>query len=280
MEGLRADYVRAYAGSSGPLHQSVVAFTSPSRPYVTADPGYEAGEGAARFIGAPVIRVPLTKTYAHDVKALAAASPSAGLIYVCNPNNPTGTLTPREDIEWLVENKPKGSVVLLDEAYIHFSGAPTCCDLVAKDKDVVLLRTFSKIYGMAGVRAGVAMARPDLLRKLGGYSSSPLPASAMVAAKVSLKSKNLVPERRKIVADVRGDVLGFLDQHNFQYVPSVSNKFMVNVRRPGLEVIEAMRREKIYIGRVWPSWPTWVRVTVGTQEEMDRFKTAFLKVMA
>ena len=81
----------------------------PTKPFVTADPGYEAGERAAKFIGAKVIRVPLTKTYAHDVKAMAAASPNAGLIYVCNPNNPTGTLTPQADIEWLVANKPKGS---------------------------------------------------------------------------------------------------------------------------------------------------------------------------
>ena len=102
----------------------MLAFTGPDKPFVTCDPGYEAGENAARFIGAKVIRVPLTKTYSHDVKAMAAASPNAGLIYICNPNNPTGTITPRADIEWLVENKPKGSVILLDEAYIHISEEP------------------------------------------------------------------------------------------------------------------------------------------------------------
>jgi histidinol-phosphate/aromatic aminotransferase/cobyric acid decarboxylase-like protein len=90
----------------------------------------------------------------------------------------------------------------------------------------------------------------------------------------------VVPERRKIIGDVRKDVLAFLDQHGFDYIPSVSNKFMVNVRRPGKEIIEAMMKEKIYIGRVWPSMPTYVRVSVGTQEEMNKFKTAFLKVMA
>ena len=123
-KALKPNYVQPYAGSSAPLHQAVLAFTSPTKPFVTADPGYEAGERAAAFIGAKVIRVPLTKTYAHDVKAMAAAEPDAGLIYVCNPNNPTGTLTPRADIEWLLENKPKGSILLLDEAYIHIAGAP------------------------------------------------------------------------------------------------------------------------------------------------------------
>jgi histidinol-phosphate aminotransferase len=280
MEGLKANYVHPYAGSSAPLHQAVLAFTGPTKPFVTADPGYEAGERAAKFIGAKVISVPLTKTYAHDVKAMAAASPDAGLIYICNPNNPTGTLTPREDIEWLVENKPKGSILLLDEAYIHIAGAQPGSDFVAKDKDVIILRTFSKIYGMAGLRAGAAFGRPDLLQKIQPYSAGALPVTGMVAATASLKSKTLVPERRKIIGDVRMDVLAFLDKHKFKYVPSVSNKFMVDVGKPGGQVIEALRKEKIYVGRVWPSWPNHVRVSVGTQDEMDKFKTAFLKVMA
>ena len=280
MESLKPSYVHPYAGSSAPLHQAVLAFTSPTKPFVTADPGYEAGERAAKFVGSKVVRVPLTKTYAHDVKAMAAADPTAGVIYVCNPNNPTGTLTPREDIEWLLENKPAGSILLLDEAYIHIAGAKMCSDLVARDKDIVILRTFSKIYGMAGLRAGAAMGRPDLLQKIQGYSAGALPITGMVAATASLKSKGLVPERRKIIAGVRENVFEFLDKHNFQYVPSVSNKFMVNVNRPGGEIIDALRKEKIYIGRVWPSWPTYVRVSVGTQDEMNKFKTAFLKVMA
>jgi histidinol-phosphate aminotransferase len=281
-EGLKSNYIRPYAGSSAPLHQAVLAFTSPDRPLVTADPGYEAVEVAARFIGSKALRVPLTSSYAHDVKAMAAASPNAGLIYICNPNNPTGTMTPRADIDWLIANKPAGSVVLLDEAYVHIAGDRSlmCSDLVAHDKDVVILRTFSKIYGMAGLRAGAAMGRPDLIEKLGGFSAGALPITGVVAATASLKSKTVVPERRKIIGDVRADVLAFMDKHNFKYVPSVSNKFMVDVKRPGGQIIEAMRQEKIYIGRVWPSWPTYVRVTIGTQEEMNKFKTAFLKVMA
>ena len=279
-EGVPPDHVQIFAGSSAPLHQAVLAFTSPSKPFVTADPGYEAGERAARFIGSKVIRVPLTKDYAHDVKGMAMANPNAGLIYLCNPNNPTGTPTAKADIEWLVANKPAGSVVMIDEAYAHIAGIPFNSDLVAAGKDVIILRTFSKIYGMAGIRAGAALARPDLLQKFVPYSAGAMPVTAMAAAIASLKVKNLVPERREIIKNVREDTLAFLDKHDFHYVPSVSNKFMVDVKRPGEDVILALRKEKIYIGRVWASWPTYVRVTVGTQEEMDRFKTAFLKVMA
>jgi histidinol-phosphate aminotransferase len=279
-EGVPASHVNPYPGSSQPLHLAVIAFTSPQKSLVTGDPGYEAPERAAEFIGSKVNRVPLTKTYAHDVKAMAKADPNAGLLYVCNPNNPTGTTTSRSDIEWLLANKPAGSILLIDEAYIHFSDAPRTTDLVAAGKDVVVLRTFSKIYGMAGLRAGAAIGRPDLLQRMSGYAAGALPVTAMVGATASLKSKSVVPERARINRRVREDTLEFLDKHNFHYVPSVSNKFMVDVKRPGREVIEAMRREKVYIGRVWPSWPTYVRVTVGTPEEMAKFKAAFLKVMA
>lgn len=278
-EGVKLDYVRVYAGSSAPLHQSVLAFTSPERPLVTADPGYEAADRAATFIGSKVVKVPLTKDYAHDVKAMLAAGGNAGLYYISNPNNPSGTLTSKSDIEWLVANKPKGSVVMVDEAYTHIAGAPFNTDLVAADKDVIVLRTFSKIYGMAGLRAGAAIARPDLIEKLAGLSAGMLPITGMVAASASLVQKNLVPERRKIIGDIREDTFAFLDKNNFHYVPSVSNCFMVDTGRPGNDVVMALRKEKVYIGRVWSAWPTYVRVTVGTQDEMNKFKAAFLKVM-
>jgi histidinol-phosphate aminotransferase len=282
-EGVKSSYVRPFAGSSAPLHQAVLAFTSPEKAFVTCDPGYEAGERAAEFIGAKVVRVPLLKdkAYAHDVKGMLEQGQNAGLFYVCNPNNPTGTLTPKEDIEWLVANKPAGSIVMIDEAYIHIAGAPMMTHLAAQDKDVIILRTFSKIYGMAGLRAGAAIGRPDLLQKLSSYSSGALPITGMAAATASLKSKTLVPERRKIMGDNRNDLHAFLDKHNFQYVPSTSNCIMIDVASKGAENVRAaLRNEKVYIGRVWKSWPTHVRVSIGTADEMAKFKTAFLKVMA
>jgi histidinol-phosphate aminotransferase len=280
-EGVKQNYVRIFAGSSGPLHQAVLAFTSPTRPFVTCDPGYEAGERAARNFGVPVVRVPLLKDkgYAHDVKAMANV-PAAGLIYLCNPNNPTGTLTPSEDIEWLANNMPKGAILMIDEAYTHIAGAKFHSDLVAKDKDVVILRTFSKIYGMAGLRAGAAIARPDLLDKISLYSSTMMPITGMAAASASLQSKTVVPERRKLIGDVREDVFSFMEKHNYSYVKSQSNCFMVDVKRNPREVQSKIAAEKVFIGRVWPSWPTHVRISIGTQDEMNKFKAAFLKVMA
>src|SRR5260221_10029292 len=182
-QGLKPEYVRAFPGSGEPLHFSVLAFTSSSRSYVTADPGYEAGMHAAKISGARVVKTPLTASHAHDVKEMLSAAPDAGLFYVCTPNNPTGTLTPHADIEYLVEHKPKGSVVLVDEAYIHFSDATTALDLVRADKDVIVLRTFSKIYGMAGLRCGLAIGRPDLIEKVSRFSGrNSLPGTAVGAA--------------------------------------------------------------------------------------------------
>jgi histidinol-phosphate aminotransferase len=280
-EGLDADHILPFAGSSDPLHRAVLAFTSKEKPFMMADPGYEAGGRAAQFIGARVVKVPLTPSYAHDVIAMvkAAHNRKAGLIYICNPNNPTGTITPRADIEWLIANKPEGTVLLLDEAYIHFTDEPVCSDLVAMDKDLIVLRTFSKLYGMAGLRAGAAMGRPDLIAKLMGYGAGALPMTGMVGATASLKVKNLVPERRRAVKDVREDVFAFLQKNNVTFVPSVSNFFMLDAKTPARRLVEAMKKEKIYIGRVWPTWPTYARVSVGTKEEMARFKTALLKVM-
>ena len=279
-EGLKPEYVMPFAGSSDPLHRSVMAFTSPSKSFVAGDPGYEAGARAAEFVGAKIHRVPLAKDHAHDVKAMVAADPNAGVLYICNPNNPTGTLTKRSDIDWLIENKPKGSILLLDEAYLHFSGAEPGSDLVAADKDVVILRTFSKLYGMAGLRAGAAFGRPDLLAKLRPLGAGALPVTGMVGAAESLKVKDLITTRRKGMRDVRSDVFSFLDKHNFSYLPCDSNCFMLDAKRPAGELVKAMAKEKVFIGRVWPAMPTHTRITVGTADEMAKFQAALLKVTA
>jgi len=279
MEGLKPDYVRAYAGSSEPLHYTVLAFTSPEKSLVMGDPAYEAPMRAASYSKAKICKVPLTKNHAHDVKAMTGADPNAGVLYICNPNNPTGTKTTREDIEYALANKPKGSILLVDEAYIHFSDAKPVLDLVAADKEIVVLRTFSKIYGMAGLRCGFAIARPDLLAKLEPYGWNSMPVTAVVAATSSLKHKRLVPERKKINADIRNDVFSWLTANNYSFVPSESNCFMVDVKRPGKQLIDAIEQRKVYIGRVWPVWPTHVRVTVGTAPEMEAFKKAFKEAM-
>ena len=277
--GLPVDHVTAYAGSSAPLHQAVLAFCSPTRPFVTADPGYEAGEFAAKAINAKVIRVPLTATFAHDVHKMASADPTPGLIYLCNPNNPTGTLTPHADILWLADHLPAGCVLVVDEAYIHMADVPMATELVKAGKEVIILRTFSKLYGLAGLRAGAALGRPDLLAKVAMWSAGPLPSLGITAATASLNVPDLVARRRKIIGDIREQTFHFLQKHDIAFVPSVSNCFMVKTERPGAEIVAALRAHNVYIGRVWPSWPNHVRVSVGTAEDMAKFQVALVKVL-
>jgi histidinol-phosphate aminotransferase len=283
MEGLDPNSVVAYPGSSEPLHFTVMAFTGKGRPLVVADPGYEAPTAAAEVVGAEVIKVPLADPRGaamHDIKAMVAAASAPGVIYICNPNNPTGTCTPRADIEYAVANAPKGTILLIDEAYIHLCDAPHSLDFVKDGKDVIVLRTFSKLYGMAGIRMGFAVGRPDLLKKISVYGGfNALPITALAAAKASLLDPDLVPSRKKIIGDIRAENLAWLKSNGYACTPSESNCFMVEVKRPGKEVQAALAAKDMYVGRIWPAWPTQLRITVGTADEMASFRKAFTEVM-
>jgi histidinol-phosphate aminotransferase len=278
--GLKPENIAVYAGSSEPLHYSVLAFTSPTRSLVTADPSYESPVVAAKVVGATVHKVALTADVAHDVKAMVAADPSAGLIYICNPNNPTGTITPREDILWALAHKPEGSILLVDEAYIHLSEEADVLDMVAAGKDLIVLRTFSKVYGMAGIRCGLAIGRPDLLAKLQPYLQNSMPVTALAAARASIADPDLVPTRKKWIGDTRRETIAWLKDNGYKVIGEPhSNCFMIDTGRSGHGVIAAMQTEKVYIGRIWPVWPNAVRITVGSPEDMAKFRTAFKKVM-
>jgi histidinol-phosphate aminotransferase len=279
-------YVEFYPGSTGPLDLSFYSNVGPGKDLVVGEPSYEQGASAGVKMGANVHRVPLTATGAHDVKAMLAATPTPGAFYIVNPNNPTGTMTPKADIVWLVEHKPAGSVVIVDEAYHHFSNDESSIDLVAADKDVIVLRTFSKVYGMAGLRGGFMIAKPELQERVAkssvaagtGSGSGAVAISTAAACTASIKDPKLVPERRAINTRIRENVLEWMDKNNYAYYKgSQANFFQADVKRPGREFSNLMLAEKVQIGRTWNAMPNYVRVTVGTQEEMDKFKVAFKK---
>jgi len=286
--GLKPGYATFFAGSSGPLDLALYSNIGPGKDLIVCEPAYEQGPSAGAAMNAKVLRVPLTRTGAHDVKAMVAASPTPGTFYICNPNNPTGTMTPKEDIVWLVKNKPAGSLVVVDEAYHHFSNDESSIDLVAADQEVMVLRTFSKIYGMAGLRGGLFIAKPDLQAKLATISSTQksvylngswtVSIMTAAAATASVNDKTLVPARRKINTDIRENVFEWMDKNGFAYMKgSQANFFLADARRPGREFSALMQQDHVYIGRTWAAMPTYVRVTIGTQQEMDRFKAAYKK---
>jgi histidinol-phosphate aminotransferase len=283
-ENVKPDYVNGYPGSSIPLANSVAAFTSPTRSWVMGSPGY--GSGAGKFIGNKVVHVPLRADYTHDVEAMIKADPNAGAYYICNPNNPSGSLTPRKDLEYILANKKKDAVLVIDEAYVHFSGRENMStDLVAQDKDVVVLRTFSKIYGMAGLRAGAIYGRPDLLAKVAefGGGGNHLPVTAMACAAASMKiAPQMMKERIAINKTNRELAYAHMEKLGVTYIPSVSNFFMISVKgMTGAQVGQAMATKKIVLAGAnrWPEWPQHIRVTVGTFEEMTKFNAALTQVV-
>lgn len=283
-EGLNPESVIPFAGSTEPLHYTVLAYTGKDRPLVIADPGYEAPMWAAQIAGASIIKVPLSDpkgAATHDIGAMLAAVSNPGVIYICNPNNPTGTCTPHAEIEKAVANAPKDTIILIDEAYVHLCDEPRSLHFVQEGKNVIVLRTFSKLYGMAGIRMGFAVGRPDLLTKMAQFSGqNSLPITAVVAAKASLLDPDLVPTRKEIIADIRNQTLAWLKSEGYSFTPSESNCFMLDVRRPGKEVQAALAQKEMFVGRIWPAWPNSVRITVGTADEMMAFRKSFTEVMS
>ena len=285
VEGVPYDHVAPWPGSSDPLCRAVVTFTSPSRGLVTADPTFELAGRTAEWLKVPVKAVPLTPDLRHDVRAMVAADPNAGLFYICSPNNPTGTITPLADVEWLLANKPAGSMVLLDEAYTHFAGVPVGSYLVTRNKDVIVQRTFSKLFGMAGLRMGYIMTDPDNIKKMmrydGGMQSGALPVTSLACATASLTAAPLIAQRRAEMQDARGLAIDHVKKRGFEVKPTNANMFMIDWKtRPAKDVQTAFRAQSVEIGRSWPIWPTVSRVTVGSTEDMKNFCTALDKVMA
>ncbi|WP_374569746.1 pyridoxal phosphate-dependent aminotransferase [Phenylobacterium sp.] len=282
VEKVPTSHVMPWPGSSDPLARVIVTFCSPTRGLVIADPTFELAGSVASWLKVKTTKVPLTASYAHDVKAMLAADPNAGVYYVCSPNNPTGTITPLADIEWLVANKPEGSVVLIDEAYIHFSDAPNAAYLAAQDKDVVVLRTFSKLFGMAGMRMGLTITKPafgaKLMRYDGMMASYALPNPSLVAATTSLTQAELIKARRAEMQAARAEAFKVLDAQKLPYIASNANMFMVDWGRPAKDVQKAFAGEGVAIGRSWPIWPNRSRITVGSMDDMQAFNAAVIKL--
>ncbi|WP_455927536.1 pyoverdine biosynthesis transaminase PtaA [Pseudomonas capeferrum] len=275
-QGISDEQVAVFAGSMAALRYAVLAFTSETRSLVMATPSYEVPRQAAESRKARVHEVDLAADHAHDLPAMLAVDRQPGLIYLCNPNNPTGTLTSAKAIEQALANKPKGSILLVDEAYIDFSDAPSCVAWVKDHDDLLVLRTFSKIYGLAGARLGLAIGHPALLEQLAVFGGDNVPAAAsLLAARASLADAQLLPARKALNTRLRDETVAWLKNRGFTCTVSHSNCFMIDVRRPAEQVIERLGEQGVKIGRVWKNWPQWVRVTVGNAEEMQRFREVF-----
>lgn len=275
-QGIGEEQVAVFSGSMAALRYAVLAFTSQSRGLVMATPSYEVPRQSAESNKAPVKEVNLNAEHAHDIPAMLAADPQAGMLYLCNPNNPTGTLTPTDAIRQALENKPKGSVLVVDEAYIDFADAPSVVSWVKDHDDLLVLRTFSKIYGMAGARLGLAIGQPALLERLAVFGGDNVPAaSSLLGGLASLEDVKLLGQRKALNAQARDETVVWLKGRGFTCTASHSNCFMIDVQRPAKEVVQRLAAQGVLVGRVWDNWPQWMRVTVGNKQEMARFRQVF-----
>ncbi|RDE06994.1 pyridoxal phosphate-dependent aminotransferase [Sphingomonas aracearum] len=286
VEQVPEERILAWPGSGDPLVRSVISFCSPTRGLVTADPTFESAWRAATWLGAPLAKVPMQPGKGADVRAMLRANPDAGLYYICTPNNPTGTVTPIADIAWLLANKPAQSVVLVDEAYLHFSDAPSALPLAAARGDVVVMRTFSKLFGMAGMRLGLTFAHPDLHKKMMRYDgqqvTGTLPMTAVACGNAAYPMADAIRARRAEMIAVREATVARLARHDLRVHPnSQANMIMVDWKtRKAAEMQAALLARKVQIGRSWPIWPTVSRVTIGSVADMRAFNDAVDAVLA
>lgn len=286
IEGLKGEQVLVGAGSTEALHCAVEAFTSPKRPFICGWPTFESGPELAAAQGHAVVKLPLTSDFRSDVKQLVAEAKKAGggLIYICNPNNPTGNVTPKQDIAWVVQNLPSETILLIDEAYFHFntsSETESSMKYVKDGKNVLVMRTFSKIYGMAGLRAGYVAARPDLIQKMVPFRNlqiSIVTARAVLAA-IDMGPK-LVDERRARLIHTREDLMAFLKLKKLNAIESQANFVMFDMGRDINKVGPAMLAKGVAVGRPFPPYDNMMRITIGTDPEMAKFKTALSDVLS
>jgi histidinol-phosphate aminotransferase len=283
-EGLEPAQTIVGAGSSEVLHFAIDAFTSPTRPLITIAPTFEGPQEVARGLGRPVVLTKLLPDYSADVHALVeeAGKAHGGLIYLCNPNNPTSAITTRKDLEWLVGNLPANTILLVDEAYIHFGESPelkSALPYVRQAKDVIVTRTFSKIYGMAGLRVGFGAAKPELIERMTPLRMgviSIVSARAVVAALAD--RENILPERQASLAKTRRELCDWLRERKLGFIEPHANFIMIDVGRNAREFADAMPRLGVAPGRPFPPLDNMLRATIGTDAEMARFREVLWKV--
>jgi histidinol-phosphate aminotransferase len=283
LHGVPSDHILLGNGSAEILHAAALAFLTPSRPLVVADPTYEALEQYARGIGAKTVKIPLGSSWAHDLAAMLEAGAAAGILYICNPNNPTAGITPRAKVKEAVGRTSTDRVVLVDEAYAHYvvsSDYESVIPLVRSQPNLIVLRTFSKIYGLAGLRIGYCVASPPLVERLRARQSrNSLNAAALLAARASLADAEWVATSRSRNQNVRDAVIAEVNKLGFNHLPTEANFFMVDLETDVSPVIAKMHEMGVHVGRPFPPLRNHLRVTVGTEKQMARFVEAFRAAM-
>jgi histidinol-phosphate aminotransferase len=284
LNSVNADQILLGDGSGEILNLCAETFTGAQRgKLVAADPTFEAILHHATANGAEVVKVPLTDSFAHDVSKMGAVT-NAGLVYICNPNNPTASITPKNELADFISKTSPTTMILVDEAYFHYADSPEYESVIPLIKDhpnLIVARTFSKIYGMAGLRCGYAVAQPKTIAELHSHQSwDSVNIMAVVAASASLNDPNQVANGRRLNQETRTFVTSQLETMDYKHIPSQANFVMIDVKRPVVPLIKALKDRNVEVGRLFPALPNHMRLTIGKKTEMEAFLSAFRQVMA
>ena len=285
MNKVKPENVILGCGSGELLNIAAQAFTGPKNAIVTANPTFEVIAMVAERMGATAHRVPLNAKYEHDLDAmLAKTDASTGLVYICNPNNPTASITPRAAIEKFLAAAPPATVVMIDEAYHHFADSPEYTSFLEKPysrERLIILRTFSKIYGMAGLRLGYGIAPQPIIDKMRTYSfGSNVNCVAGKAGIAALDATGYVPMAAARNARDRAEFMRQAKKRNLSFIDSQANFVMLDTKRPVRQVIQHFRESNIRIGRPFALLDTHARISLSTPADMEAFWQVWDKLPA
>jgi histidinol-phosphate aminotransferase len=284
LNNVPSDQILLGDGSGEILKLAADAFTGPELgTLVAADPTFEAILNHAALHGAEVKKVPLTSDFSHDLAEMSAAA-QRGLIYVCNPNNPTASITPKNDLREFIRTTSPEVTILVDEAYFHFADSSdyeSVIPLVKDHPNLIVARTFSKIYGMAGLRCGYCVAQKPTIEKL--RKDQPwdsVNCMALAAAVASVADRDQVTNGQRLIIGARKFTIDELAKASHQTIPSQANFIMFDCQRPVVPLIAAMKQRNVEVGRLFPALPNHMRLTIGKKSEMQTFLSTFQQVMA
>jgi histidinol-phosphate aminotransferase len=274
---VKPEQVLLGCGSTEILRVAAFAFLGNGKQLIQASPTFEAIEHYARVSGAEIIYIPLTPSFAHDLTGmLARASSSTTLVYICNPNNPTASLTPRKDLEDFISKLPTSTFVIIDEAYHHYAGQSgmyaSFIDRPLDDERVIVTRTFSKIYGLAGLRLGYAVGSPKVIQRMRKFATEDnINAIVTRAAVAALDDVNALNDFLQRNANDRQEFFNQAMARALKPIDSHANFVMMNTFHPADEVIQHFRKNNILIGRRFPALDSHIRISLGRSEEMREF---------
>jgi len=281
-EGIQKENILMAAGSSPLLMASAMYFSKPGGNIVTGDPSYEDLPHKASRFNEKWVKVPLTPDYKLDLDAMEKAiDGNTGLVYICNPNNPTGTVLDAEKLKSFCERVSKRVTVFVDEAYIDYLADPMGMSMIGAVKagqNIIVARTFSKLYGFAGLRVGYIVAQPEMVKKLSDYTEGPnsISATSIMAAIASYQDKEFLMGALKKTLASRDYLYEVLKKENYTYIPSNTNFVMFPIKMDGERFAGEMMKRGVGV-RSWTlaGNPNWCRVSIGRMDEMEVFAAAF-----